>query len=150
MSRGQKIPIVDVTVFGLGVSIDQYAQNALNWAKLEIVPRSPFFCPCLNGEIHFSNKKVRHTIMHKKSVQQGNFNMDNISVLSEIEQLIQNATHRYSVADAKERENVVSIIKLLSKVQLNDTIREVEILIQEIYHESEGETRFHFYNHVLL
>jgi hypothetical protein len=150
MSPGQKAPIVDVSVFGLGLSIDQYAQNALNWAKREIVPRGPLFCPCLNREIHFSNKKVRHTIMHKKSDQRGNYNVDNISVLSEIEQLIQNATLRYTTSDAKERENVLSIIKLLSKVQLNDTIRDVEILIQEIYHENEGETRLHFYNHVLL
>ncbi len=150
MPLSYQAPIVDITIFGIGISVDQYAENALQWAKRELVPLGSIFCPCLNGPIYFSNKKVRHTIMQKKVDQQGNFNIDTISVLSEMVNLIENATLRYATSDAKGRENVVRIYKLLAVVELNGINRNVEILIQEIYHEQDNQTKLHFYNHILL
>jgi hypothetical protein len=150
MSAKATIPIVDVTCFGRNISIEEYAKNALEWAKKELVPKGSIYCPCLGGDVYFSNKKVQHTIMHKKFNQQSSFNIDNISIISEIEQILNNAILRYATLDNKGRDNIIRIYKLLGEVNLNEVVRDVELLIQEIYHPDINENRFHFYNHILL
>ena len=150
MPPGSKPTIIDTTFFGNKISIDQYARNALQWAKRELVPNSPIFCPCLNDDIHFSNTKVGHTIMHKKYNQQANFNVECISILSQMPKIIANAQLRYSASDRKRRENVEVVHNLISEVNIDGHIRKVEVFVQEIYHEAEGVNRLHFYNHVLL
>lgn len=150
MSVKQSISIVDVTCFGNDANINEYANNAIEWIKRELVPRSPVFCPCLNDFIHLSNNKVIHTIRHKEHNQQGNFNHDTIAVLSELESIINNSEVRYITQDQKRRQYVTAIVKLRGKVILNDKIREIELLIQQIYDPQLGENKYHFYNHVLL
>jgi hypothetical protein len=150
MSGKRIIPIVDITCFGRDIDIDTYASNALIWAKRELVPKESIFCPCLKDQIYLSNKKVSHTINHKRHNQQGSYNEDTIAVLSELEQIIQNAEISYTTTDAKKRQNVLKIIKLKGIVSINDENREVELLIQQIYNSQTKEARYHFYNHVLL
>jgi hypothetical protein len=150
MPGSHTVPIVDITCFGRDINIDTYAKNALEWAKRELVPKGSIYCPCLKDLIYLSNKKVRHTVMQKKFDQQENFNEDNIAVISELEQIIQNAEVRYVTKDIKHREDVLQIIKLKGIVSLNDKRREVELLIQQIYDAQSDEIRYYFYNHVLL
>ena len=142
------IPIVDITCFGKDVNIDTYAKNALELAKKELVSKGSIYCPCLKNYIYLSNKKLRHTIMQKKFDQQENFNEDNIAVISELEQMIQNAEVRYKTDDNKHREDILEIIKLKGIVSLNDERREVELLIQLIYDSQSDENKYYFYNHV--
>ena len=144
------IPIVDITCFGRDVDINTYASNAINWVKRELVPKGSIYCPCLRNQIYLSNKKVCHTISHKKYNQQGNFNEDTIAVLSELEQIIQNAEISYRTTDEKSRPDVLEIVKLKGIVSINDENREVELVIQLIYNSQVQENRYHFYNHVLV
>jgi len=88
--------------------------------------------------------------MHKKSNQIGNYNEENIAVISELVSIIENATLRYKTSDNKGRNDVIAIYKLIGSININDEVRRVEILIREIYHAEYQENRFHFYNHVLL
>lgn len=149
MNSPANVPIVDITVFGDSSNIDSYAKTAYEWAKRELIPNSPIHCPCLNKYVYFSNKKVRHTIMHKKFDQKANFDEETIAAISEFEGILQNASHRYTTDDRKGREEHVAIHMVIGKVNINDEIRNVEILIQEIYHAEHQETRLHFYNHIL-
>jgi len=58
MNNPANIPIVDITVFGDASNIDNYARNAFEWAKREIVPNSPIYCPCLRKDIYISNNNI--------------------------------------------------------------------------------------------
>ena len=88
--------------------------------------------------------------MHKKYNQQGNYNEENLAVISELESILQNASIRYRTDDNKGRNDYVSIYKLIGNVNINNEVRRVEILIQEIYHAEIQENRLVFYNHILL
>jgi hypothetical protein len=144
------VPIVDVSCFGVKVDVNTYANNALHWIKNELVPKGSIYCPCLGNDVYLSNKKVTHTIMQKKFDQQSNFNIDTISVISVLEQILENAEVRYVTNDSKGRGDVIEIVKLKGMVFLNDEKREVELLIQLIYDSQSKENKYHFYNHILL
>jgi hypothetical protein len=150
MPQKKYIPIIDVSLFGIDVSINTYAKNALEWAKKELVPKEAIYCPCLDDFVYLSQTKINHTILQKKYDRPSSFNEDNISVIGSLEAIIENSEIRYKTTDRKGRKNVLEIVKLKGYISLNDNEREVELLIQNIYDHRDGQAYYHFYCHELL
>ncbi len=141
--------VLSSNVFGVGLSIDEYAGVALDWAKIHITKTGIYHCPCLNAEIHISNNGIRHTISQKKYDQQGNYNHETISVINILIPLLTNAELRYSAPDKYGSDNVKCIKFLKSKVLIDGKPKEVELLVKEIYIDLET-TKFVFYNHIFI
>lgn len=141
--------IVSRDVFGDGLSIDEYSNAAFEWAKIHITKTGIYLCPCLNAEIHISNKNIRHTIFQKKYDQQENYNHETISIINILIQIITNAELRYTGQDKYGSANVKCIKMLKAKVIIDGKPKEVELLIKEVFIDLES-TKFVFYNHVLI
>ena len=145
------IPIVEIDFFGANLSIDIYANNAFEWAKINLVSQKQFFCPCLNADVQVSNKGIKHTIYQKKWDQQGNYNQEIISLISVLPELLNQAEVRYSAPDRYGSENIKYIKMLKASVNINGGIKEVELLIKEVYVNKQEETTCHiFYNHIFV
>jgi hypothetical protein len=136
---------VDVDFFGKDLSVDDFAKEARIWAKENLGKIEPLSCPCINKDIHFSNKGIRHTIEHKKHNKADSYEKEIISVLSVMPELLNNCEHRYTTQDNKGRDNILSIIKLVGKVKILGKEKKVEIILREVPHEES--TKIIFYNH---
>jgi len=142
---------VDVDFFGKDLRIDTYAKRALNWAKNNLVNDVGVECKCLGKKVYFSTNKINHTIGHKRNRRPQDYTHEIIAVISVLSELItdQNTEFRYSQDDKNDRVNILKIHKLKGKIEINNTIKEIEIIIRETYL-NKDEIKLIFYNHAFI
>ncbi len=145
------IPIVDINCFGTNISIDSFAYNAIAWAKKNLTPQQKFFCPCIGADIQVSNKGIYHTVYQKKRDQKNNYNHETIALVSLLKELIMISELRYNGQDRYGSENVKFIKMIKSPVLVNGVVRNVELLVKEMWVDRKKDISIHvFYNHVFI
>lgn len=141
---------VNSDVFGVNLNIDNYADEAFKWAKLNISSVDGCYCPCLKAEVHVSNNNLRHTIYHKKYDKKAVFDHSIISTIKVLLELIDKAELRYTTDHKHGNEDVKSVKMLQSTVVVDGIKKKVELLIKEVYIGNRESVKFVFYNHVFI
>lgn len=127
--------------------IDEYAAEIFRKLKRKHFDLQKVYCPSINQDVYFSNKKIRSALFDRKHNPAVGFTHEEIGVFSILEDVIKNShlIAKFQDRQKQKRPDVAHYHELRTLVKINGFPESVEVYIKEI---KEGSARrYIFHDH---